>query len=334
MVRQSELRQDPLTGLWVVLETTTKPSDFEREPARLGGPPPDCPFCAGHERATDAEIMAIRNGSLPNDGGWLLRVIPNKFPILRIDAESGIRTDGLFVSQPGLGAHEVVIETPDHEPSLQDLTVEAVTRVLTAWRSRIGDLARDQRFACAVAFKNHGRLASARLDHAHSQIIAYPFVPPGLEAEMQLAKAHHARTGRGLLADLVAMELRTGTRLVADGPAVAMAPYAARVPFHVIVTPTAVESRFEQASDASVAAVAAVLKDVLQRIDRALERPAYNLILHSPPYREAAEGWSRWWLEILPRINRVGAQEWATGVARNPVFPEDAASSLRRMLPV
>ena len=334
MVKQSELRQDPLTGQWVVLEATAKPSDFEREPARLSDPPADCPFCAGHERATDAEIMAVRNGSLPNAGGWLLRVIPNKFPILRIDAESGRRTDGLFVSQPGLGAHEVVVETPDHEPSLQDLAVDGVTRVLAAWRSRIGDLERDQRFACAVAFKNHGRLASARLDHAHSQIIAYPFVPPGLEREMQLAKTYYARTGRGLLADVADQELSERSRVIAEAPALAFAPFASRVPFHVVITPTAAEPRFEHAADDSLAAVAAVLRDVLRRIDRALDRPSYNLIVHTAPYREAAERWSQWWLEILPRINRVGAQEWATGVARNPVFPEDAAVTLRRMLPV
>jgi UDPglucose--hexose-1-phosphate uridylyltransferase len=237
------------------------------------------------------------------------------------------------VSQPGLGAHEVVIETPAHEPSLQDLNIEAVTRVLTAWRSRIADLKRDQRFACALAFKNHGRLASARLDHAHSQIVAYPFVPPLLDAEVQLAKAHYARTGRGLLADIVALETRSGSRLIIDAPAVAIAPYASRVPFHVIITPRAAEPRFEEASDESLASVAGVLKDVLPRIDRALEQPAYNLMLHTTPFRESADGF-QWWLEILPRINRIGGQEWGSGIARNPVFPEDAAVALRRAQPV
>ena len=149
-----------------------------------------------------------------------------------------MRADGLFETRDGLGAHEVVIETPVHDQPLQDLPVDRLWRVLWAWRTRLQDLKRDARFASAVVFKNHGRAAGARMDHAHSQIAAYPIVPGALDEKVRGAAAHFGQTGHCIFCDIIAQELQIGRRTVSDTlPIIAITPFASRVPFETWLLP-------------------------------------------------------------------------------------------------
>ena len=174
-----ELRKDPITGRWVIISTELgkRPNDFLRESV-VAKNPKNCPFCPGSESKTPSEILVYgRSGGSANSPGWSIRVVPNKFPALGIEGELDREGEGLFDKMNGVGAHEVIIETPDHSATLASLPERALEDVLWAYRDRMLDLKNDRRFRYVLLFKNHGEAAGATLEHAHSQLIALPIVP-------------------------------------------------------------------------------------------------------------------------------------------------------------
>lgn len=328
----TELRRDPITGRSVLIDLSSQlhPSDFVREPVRLEDSPAACPFCEGREADAGPELLAWREGGSANAPGWSVRVVANRRPMLRIEGSQDRRLDGVFESRDGLGAHEVVIETPIHDQPLQHLAADRLWRVLWAWRTRLQDLKRDSRFAAAVVFKNHGRAAGARMDHAHSQIAAYPVVPAALDEKIRGSGEHYGRTGHCIFCDMTTQELQSGRRTVSDTTSVvAIAPFASRVPFETWLLPCDHAPRFEETSDATLEATAVVLRDVMARVDWALERPAYNLVLHTAPFSGDADAGFHWHLEVIPRVTRWSGLEWGSGIPRNPVSPEEATRVLR-----
>jgi UDPglucose--hexose-1-phosphate uridylyltransferase len=328
----TELRRDPITGRHVLVDRAPfRRDEFELEPVRLEDAPSACLLCEGREAEAGAEILAWREGAPANAPGWSVRVVPHRHPMLRIEGGMEITREGLFEVRDGLGAHEVIVETPLHDQPLQGLDTDRVWRVFWAWRARVRDLKRDARFASAIIFKNHGRAAGARVDHAHSQLVAYPVVPPALAEQVAGAMQGYAATGRCVFCDLVGQEAGAGERIVWDGDGViAMAPYASRVPFEVSMVPRDHSPRFEEASDDTLKALAEAFRCVMPAVDWALERPAYNVVLHTAPFDGSADPALHWRLDILPRVTRFSGREWATGMYRNPVAPEEAARVLRQ----
>jgi len=332
MVITTELRTDPISGRMVAVDTGAfkRRDDFELERAPLDDAASQCPFCEGHESSAGPEILAWREGGPANVPGWSVRVIPNRNPMLRIEGGMEVRTDGVFESRDGLGAHEVIVETPIHDQPLHALEPDRLWRVFWAWRARMQDLRRDRRFVSTVIFKNHGRASGARLDHAHSQVIAFPDIPPALAEKLRGAARHRVKNNRCIYCDLTARELADSRRIVVDADTMlALAPFAARVPFETWVMPRDHSARFEDASDAALEALATMFKSIMARIDWALEQPAYNLVLHTAPIAPEADASFHWHLEILPRVTRYSGLEWGSGVHRNPVAPEEAAQVLR-----
>ena len=328
----TELRRDPITGCSVVIDRAPfkRRDDFDLEPVRLEDAPAGCPLCEGREADAGPEILAWREGGPANVPGWSVRVVPNRHPVLRIEGGMDIDADGPFETRDGLGAHEVIVETPLHDQPLHTLEADRLWRVLWAWRTRMQDLKRDSRFASIVVVKNHGRAAGARLDHAHSQLIAYPILPPALKDEVRGGFRHLEATGRCIFCDVIAAELADERRVVCDqGAVIAIAPFASRVPFETWLMPRAHAPRFEDASDSTLEMLASALRQVLSGIDWALERPAYNLVLHSAPLTGEADRAFHWHLEVLPRVTRYSGIEWGSGMHRNPVPPEEAARVLR-----
>lgn len=329
---KTEIRRDPITGRSVVIDLTpSKPrSDFETEPLPRTVKPEPCAFCEGQEEWAGRELLAWREGTPANSPGWSLRVVPNRVPLWRVEAMDGPRVDGLFTAHEGLGAHEVVIETPRHDEPLHAMSVDAIARVLWAWRTRLQDLKRDIRLICGLVFKNHGRASGARMDHSHSQILASPVVPPAVDDELRGSAAHFKRTGQCVFCDVIEQEVRQQARIVSDtGAMLAIAPFASRLPFETWLMPRDHHARFEDASDTTLAAMAELLKHTLERIDVALEQPAYNLALHMAPFNGEYDESFHWHIEILPRVTRVGGLEWGSGLTRNPMPPEEAAKWLR-----
>ncbi|HJQ83758.1 MAG TPA: galactose-1-phosphate uridylyltransferase [Candidatus Binatia bacterium] len=326
-----ELRKDPIVGRWVIIATerVRRPSDF---PRRAAPPAPRaCPFCPGHEEQTPPEVLAVRDAGAPADGpGWRVRVVPNKFPALRVEGALERRGHGLYDLMNGVGAHEVVVESPDHDRSLAQLPDEALADVLRAYRSRILDLQRDDRFRAVLVFKNHGAEAGATLTHPHSQLIATPVIPITVADELHGARSYHDYRERCLFCDIVRQESDERVRIVAETQSmVAFAPFAARVPYETWLLSRRHAAAFEQLDDEELAALATLLRTVLAKLDRALGDPPYNLVLHSAPFGAGESPSYHWHFELLPKLVALAGFELGTGFHINPVPPEDAARVLR-----
>jgi UDPglucose--hexose-1-phosphate uridylyltransferase len=327
----SELRKDPVVGRWVIIaaDRARRPTDFAPEPvrARLAS----CVFCAGNEDKTPPEILAGRGpGGRANLAGWSYRVVPNKFPALRIEGELEPAGEGPYDRMNGVGAHEVVIETPDHQASLATMSLDAVTDVLAACRERILDLKKDPRFEYVLVFKNHGEAAGASLEHPHSQLIATPIIPIMVSEELAGSAQYYEMKERCVWCDIVRQERRSRRRLVLEsGGFVALAPFAPRFPFETWILPARHRSAFEESGIDELRALAGLLGEFLRRVNRTLGDPPFNFMLHSAPLRMPALDHFHWHLEIIPKLTRVAGFEWGSGFFINPVAPEDATTALR-----
>jgi UDPglucose--hexose-1-phosphate uridylyltransferase len=327
----SELRKDPVVGRWVIIaaDRGRRPSDFGPEPARprLAS----CVFCGGHEDKTPPEILAgRRTGGAPNTPGWSYRVVPNKFPALRIEGELEPTGEGPFDRMNGIGAHEVVIESPDHQASLATMSVDAVADVLLAFRERLLDLKKDARFEYVLVFKNHGEAAGASLEHPHSQLIATPIIPIMVSEELAGSAKYFEIKERCVWCDVLHEERRTRRRLVEEVEGfVALTPFAPRFPFETWIMPARHRSAFEESGVDDLRGLAVLLGQFLRRMNAILNDPPFNFMLHSAPLHEAALEHFHWHLEIIPKLTKVAGFEWGSGFFINPVAPEDAATALR-----
>ena len=333
-----ELRRDPVVGRWVIISTERgkRPSDFGRTvPRKLSG---FCPFCPGHEDKTPPEVYAIRrNGSQSNGPGWHVRVVPNKFPALQIEGDLDRRAEGMYDKMNGIGAHEVIIESPDHSLELSRQPIEQINHVLSAYRARMVDLARDKRFRYIQLFKNHGEAAGASLEHAHTQLVATPIVPRRILEELEGCQQHFELKERCIYCDIIDQELTIGKRVVCENSEyIAIEPFAPRFPFETWILPRLHQPYFEQSFRGNFYAFARILKETLTRVNIALHDPPYNLVLHTSPCNDwRGPKQNHWHLEIMPKLTRVAGFEWGTGFYINPTPPEDAAAYLRDVrLPV
>ncbi len=327
-----ELRKDPITGRWVIISTERgkRPSDFSREEVEIKGNG-FCPFCYGNEAKTPPEILAYRaNGGDPNTSGWTVRVVPNKFPALGIEGRLDRQGEGLFDKMNGIGAHEVIVETPEHNKNLADLSEKGIEDVLWAFRDRMLDLKKDRRFRYVLVFKNHGRAAGASLEHTHSQLIALPIVPKEILEQLNGARQYYEYKERCIYCDVIRQELESGTRVIAENEDfVTLSPYAPRFPFETWILPREHESVFENSPTHAFENLAKALKLLLTKTDQVLENPAFNLVLQSAPLQEPSSDYYHWHIEYMPRLTKVAGFEWGSGFYINPTPPEEAAKFLR-----
>jgi UDPglucose--hexose-1-phosphate uridylyltransferase len=323
----TELRVDPLTGLKTIIAAARadRPGGhFDLEPP----PPIDVetdPFAPGHEHETPPEVYAVRpNGGAPDSPGWTVRVVPNKYPALAPEApqpEPQANPD-LYTAQPAAGHHEVIVNAPDPVVSLTDLTPDQVQTAMEAWRERLRAHAA---CACRHLIVNERREAGASLPHTHAQLYALRFVPAAIAREREHFAAYAIRTmGGNLLGDLVQEEVRRRDRIVAiDDEAVAMAPYASRVPFQLMIAPRSSRARFEDDGPLG----AHLLHDVLSRLRRRLgASPPLNLWVRTAP--SGADHFC-WRIDIMPRLTHLAGLELGAGVNLCIVAPEQAAAALR-----
>lgn len=288
-----------------------------------------CPFCPGHEMLTPHEIFALRSG--PGPGDWQVRVVPNKFPALQVEEDHHRIEEGpLFRSMGGCGAHEVVIESPEHHRFLAQQPLEQIERLLETVRLRYLDLMREVRFQAIIIFKNHGARAGTSLTHPHWQIIATPVVPRMLRLRHQLAAEYFDRGGSSLYLDLLREELADKRRLVTvNDEFAAFVPYAAHLPFETWIVPRRSQPSYGQLEPAQRRPLAEILQTVLLRIYSGLENPDFNLTIDMAPRGDEDQDYFQWHIRILPRLSTPAGFELGSGMSINTVLPEDAARFLR-----
>jgi UDPglucose--hexose-1-phosphate uridylyltransferase len=329
-VSGGEVRVDPLTGLktivaagraarpggWPIAGGPAQPIDVEGDP-----------FAPGHEDRTPPEVAADRpEGSAPDTPGWRVRVVPNLYPALDPGAPEVERSHvpDLFSATAARGAHEVVVNAPDPVTSLADLTAEQVTRAMEVWRARMRVHA-EAGAAYVHTLVNERVEGGASLPHTHAQVYALPFVPAQIARERERFGAYATRTmGGNLLGDLVQEEVRRRERMVAiDDEAVLLSPYAARLPYALLLAPRRPRARFEDDGPLG----AALLHGALNRYRAVLGFvPPLNVWVRTAP--RGAEHFC-WRIDVVPRLTHLAGLELGTGVHLNIVAPEDAAAQLR-----
>ena len=312
-------------------ERGKRPHDFVVEPEVAKGG--FCPFDPGNEHTTPPEILAYREpGTEPNTPGWLLRVVNNKFPALAKEGELDRRGEGMFDKMNGIGAHEVIIESPDHQATLATIPVDGFFRVLTAYRDRIAALSEDPRFKYVLIFKNQGRAAGASLEHSHSQLIALPVVPELVMEELSGGRFYFNYKERCVFCDMIRQELQQKVRVVLENAEfVAICPFAPRSPFEIWILPKSHHSSYVDLQENSNHLLAEIFSETLKRLEKALGKVPYNFMLHTAPIGEPELKHYHWHFEIVPKLTLIAGFEWGSGFYINPTPPEDAAQFLREL---
>ncbi len=338
-----ELRRDPVFGCWTIISTerSRRPMEFvDKKVIREKS----CPFCEGRESETTNEIYAIRKpGTQANGPGWFVRSIQSKNPILDSQTQLERFGQGMYDLMGGAGQHEIIIEHPEHKHELDEMKLEEIVRVLTLYTERLKDLEKDPRYKYALLFKNHGLVSGSEQDvirHSRSQIIALPVTPKRVKEELVSAKNYFERKERCVFCDILRQETKDALRIVSENEAfIAICPYASRSPFEIWILPKKHSADFVHMTPAELPLFANILKDCLMRIKSLLNDPAYNMILHTAPYRHKRHQnyWRtidedyHWYWQITPRLTRPAGFEWGTGIYINPTPPEDAAQLLREV---
>lgn len=325
-----ELRQEPITKKWVIIATerSKRPSDFSvKKEKRKGG---TCPFCKGNEGKTPPEIMAYREeGTKPDTPGWWVRVVPNLFPALKKGAEE-IEEQNFYLTKPGAGAHEVLIESPEHDSSLESHSLQHVREIFLAWRDRYQALINEEPIQYIQLFKNEGSIAGASLEHPHSQLIATPLIPPVVDDELKGAQEYYQQQGKCIYCEMIRHELETAARIVAkNDDFLAFCPFASRFPFETWIIPKQHQAGFDLINNDQLQSLSVVVQEATRKITGSLNHPPYNMVLHSAPAGSSDAAYYHWHLEILPRLTIVAGFEWGTGIVINPTPPESAAEYLR-----
>lgn len=323
-----ELRKDPITRSWVVI------GHPEREKERADS----CPLCPG--RSMDKPVLL----QLPSQGEPQVRVYPHFRPLYRIEGDPARTADGIFDRMAAVGAHEIVVETPNHSLTLERLADEQIGRVLEAYALRIADLKRDVRFKYVSAFKDQGRQAGDDWPHAHSQLTATTFVPRRILYELRSAREWYRERERCVFCDILRQEIRQQKRVVDSvGDYFAICPYASRVPYETWLLPRTHNHQFETVSPGeNRRQLATLLGRTLRRLLQVSS--SYHMVVHTAPSTlqtkgELSDYWAtiagdyHWHIEILPIVEARGKSYSLKEVYFNGAVPEEAAEHLRKLDP-
>ncbi|HWO17077.1 MAG TPA: DUF4921 family protein [Solirubrobacterales bacterium] len=321
-----EIRIDQLTGLRVLLAPgrSQRPEGFATSANEAKGPA-ECPFCEGHEERTPPEVYATRpEGEEANSPGWTTRVVPNLYPALAPAEDDPRVPPELFVSRPADGAHEVIVNGPEHVTAMAELDEAQFGAAVATWRER---MRAHSDAAYVQLIVNEGKGAGASLPHTHAQLYALPFVPASVARERERAGAYRESAGgNSLLGDVLVEEVRRRERLIAiDEEAALICPWASRFPYEMRVIPRSDRDRFED-DDTGAAMIRTALRALAARFDGS---PELNLWVRTAPH--GAEHF-HWHVDIAPRLSIKAAFEFATGVDIVTYSPERAAADLREAL--
>jgi UDPglucose--hexose-1-phosphate uridylyltransferase len=331
---QSRLRKDPVTQRWVVIspDRADLPSPG-LAPRPVGLPPEACPFCPGHEAQTGPEIHVERDpGTPPNAAGWSVRVVADRYPIFRIEGSLEKSAEGMYDSMNAVGAHEILIETADHQRHWAEFETAQLERVLRTCQQRSLDLRNDARFRHVVWVKNYG-LPGSVFQHPHSHVMASAFVPRAIEEELKGFRDYGRWKERCVLCDIVKQEQRDGRRLLGrEEHVLAYAPFASCFPYEFCLVPVRHGHDFGLAAPAVLRDLARLLQRTLRGLQRVLQDAPFTLVLHSCPLGEFSQDEYHWHVEVVPQPPHLLGPERGTGILINPVPPETAAERYREAM--
>lgn len=334
-----ELRKDPITGNWVVvLDYALGPGDYAR-PEEAPPGEGQCLLCPGREAETGPETAAARpGGGGPDAPGWLVRAVRSPRPILEPRGELGRKGLGLYDRMNAAGASEIIIESPEHGSSPEDLDAGQMGRVLEVYKNRVSEMEKDPKIRYVLIHKSAGRRAGAAYAHPHSTVLGTPVIPRSIKHELDGAKSYYAYKERCVFCDIMDEETRQGSRVIAEtGGFLVFCPFAPRFAFEFWVMPRAHSCAFQEIGADETAELGALLGEVLRKMRSALGEPSYCLSLHTAPNRMPRRGhWHtlgddyHWHMEVAPRLPGLpGVETGSREISVLATSPEDAAKFIR-----
>jgi UDPglucose--hexose-1-phosphate uridylyltransferase len=329
----NQIRQSKATKQWVIYATDRgkRPHDFQRKKGERGELPafdPGCPFCRGNEVMLPSILME-RPGKTRDL--WQTRVVPNKYPALTPDGDTGRVREGIYVAMQGYGRHEVIIESPFHNQQIALMSSDEVEIVIETYHRRYVELMKEHKNMMIIIFRNHGLQAGTSLLHPHSQLIVTGMVPNYIRRREEEAQRYFDEWGRCVYCDILDFERQDRKRVVLENSSfLAFVPYAAEVPFEIWIMPKKHQSAFGQIGDESKADLGLALRDILGRLHKKLNDPDHNYIINTSPHYKAKEPQLHWYLQIRPRLITQAGFEIGSGVSINPSLPEADADFLNR----
>jgi len=330
----SEVRLNIITGDWVVIATerAKRPEDFShaKQKKEVRAHVDTCPFCKGNESKTPPETFSI-NGP---DNNWLVRCVPNKFSAFSPDGNI-VKTKTDFKQYvTGVGLHEVIVETPEHNMTTALLPIPHIEQILIAYKHRLIAFYEDSRIEHVIIFKNHGESAGTSLEHPHSQIVGTPVLPGQVMNRLgeAIRNYYYVNFGDCLYCLYLKDEQKDGIRIIGENDSfVAFVPYAALSPFHVWIFPRKHSACFGHITDSEVSDFAKILKDTLLRLYIGLENPDFNYVIRSLSPVGADSKFFHWYLAIIPKVTQIAGFELGTGMFINTALPEESARFLREV---
>ena len=325
----TDLRREPVTRMWVVVtnDDPKGPSDYLSFKPPFGRRETEspCPFCPGNERMTPQETFSWREG-----GRWSVRVIPNKFPFFRIEGNFDRRAEGMYDVMEAIGAHEIVVEAPEHDQNLATLEPGQIEKMLLAYKGRLIDLGKDRRFEQFLILKNYPGIFNR---HPHSHILAMPVIPKRIDEEIWGTLNYYQRKERCIFCDILKEEISAKKRVILETVHfLIFAPFASRYPFETWIVPKVHSSDFHNITEAEVADLSVGIQSLFHSFFSLLADPPYSFTLHTSPVQRFHRSEYHWHLETRLRIGLREGFEWGTGFFVNPTPPEDAARFLREAL--
>lgn len=332
----NEIRKDYLLDRWVIIasERAKRPTDF---PARTHEKidTKTCPFCPGNEQMTPPSVLLY----LPSDGGirkekdadgdrpqnWLIRCVPNLYPALSPRKAISLPWNELYERKDGVGAHEVLIESPCHDEHLGLGRLEQTQLVIQTYIDRLKTLSR---WGYVCIFRNHRKEAGASLSHAHSQIIAAPMVPKRISDELAASMIQYKEHNECPYCGIIKSE-RNSSRAIYENPSfIAFVPWAGVHPFEFWLLPKRHQQTLLQLRENEKRHLAKALNDCMRSLAKVLNDPPYSFGFHISPSRGKHE-YYHWHLEVYPKLTIQAGFENSTGIFINVTPPELAAQSLR-----
>lgn len=331
-----ELRKDILLGRWVeVLSDSLAPSDYELPQNNTPGEE-SCALCPGREHEAPPEIASIK---APGSQRWSVRAIPGLKPMFQIEGDLGRRGVGIYDRMNNIGAHEILIESPEHNARPEDMGFNQMERIIKLYRDRCADLEKDSRLRYILIYKDSGKNAGGILSHPISFLMATPVIPKTVKDELDNAKQYFAYKERCVFCDIINEELRTGDRVILESRSfIAFCPYAAQFPFEVWIIPKRHSCAFHEILPGEVEDMGQILMTVLKKLRKIFHDPPFNYFIHTAPnmvprrnhWHTLGEDY-HWHLEIMPRLITTSGFEWGSGFYILPTSPEHAAKYLREV---
>jgi UDPglucose--hexose-1-phosphate uridylyltransferase len=302
----SEIRKDYFLDKYVIIAPKRGQRPSAVKPKSREVSPPDCYFCCPQVNDAANQIQ-IKNYNFDGNRGWDIKVIGNKYPALT------------FNNLKAYGSQEIIIETPEHQKELHELSLEHIVKIFDIYEERYEYMMSRPGICYTLVFKNEGGKAGASIPHAHSQVIALPIIPPKIQNEADAVDGYYRRNGSCPYCDVIKSEKHGPREIYHDENLFVVAPYASESPYGAWFIPKRHVRTIGDLNQQEKLSLARALKMILAKLE-SIDVP-YNYFIQNALDLEA----HHLVLKLSPRPNVWAGLELGTGVVINPVPPEEAA---------